>query len=61
VNVQTVNSQPVVREGSEQMGSLWGSQSAWRKIAQAENSEPIAFVCRRDKFETLSNGITSFL
>jgi hypothetical protein len=60
-NIQTVNSQPVVREASEQMESLWSSQSVWRKITQAENSEPIAFLCRRDKFGTLSNGITSFL
>jgi hypothetical protein len=43
-DIQTVNSQPVVREASEQMDSPRGSQSVRRKTTRTENSDRTAFL-----------------
>jgi hypothetical protein len=53
--------QSVVREASDQTGSPRGSQSVRRKTARAENSEPTAFLGRRERFGVMSKGIAGFL
>jgi hypothetical protein len=57
VDIQTMNSQPVVRDESEQMKPPWTSQSVYCKTSRVENSEPTAFLGRRERFRTMSKGI----
>jgi hypothetical protein len=57
VDMQAVNSQPVVQEASEQMKSPRGSHSVCLKAAGAENSGPTASLGHRERFVTMSKRI----
>jgi hypothetical protein len=57
VDIQAANSQPAVREASEQMESRRGSQSIRCKTRLAENSEPSTFLGGRERFGMMSKGI----